>query len=232
MPCWTIWRERRGPRRSDRPAGCCKQPRRLPGGKRPPIRQRGLPFRADQETRCACLLCDHGPTGAVRPSATGGWPPPWAGWVLAGGFGCPACPDPGAALGQGRWPLPDHRGPAEQSSVFPPAVHALGTFSAARPCPPPSATRPDWLSGTCRPHWHGVCATLSARLRPAKGAVAHRQGRSDPSPGSGKPARRFSMGSAIARRACNSDPALPLSGVAPAADSGDKAAVRRDGSDG
>jgi len=35
MPCWTIWRARRGPRRSDGLAGCCKQPLVCLAGKGP-----------------------------------------------------------------------------------------------------------------------------------------------------------------------------------------------------
>ena len=130
-----------------------------------------------------------GPGGTEASARPGGCEAPAIGGAGAGrGLWAPGWSRSGAALGQGRWPLPDRRGPAEQSSVFPPAVHALGTFSAACPCPPPSATLPDWLSGTCRPHWPGVCATLSASLRRTKGAVAHRQGRNDPAPGTGKSA--------------------------------------------
>jgi len=45
------------------------------------------------------------PAGAKRPPVAGRR---WlgAGRALAGGFGPPAGPDPGAALWQGRWPLP------------------------------------------------------------------------------------------------------------------------------
>jgi hypothetical protein len=82
----------------------------------------------------------------------------------------------------GRWPLRGRRGAAEQSPVFQSAVHAVGTFSAACSCPPPSGTLPDCPSGTRRHHGPGICETLSAPLRHAEGDVPYRQGRNDPAP--------------------------------------------------
>jgi len=76
------------------------------------------------------------------PDPAGGKRPPGAGRALAGGFGPPAGPDPGAALWQGRWPLPDRRGSAEEVPAIQREIHVGTTFqqpvtSSRSGCSPP-----------------------------------------------------------------------------------------------
>jgi len=74
------------------------------------------------------------------PDPAGAKRPPWAGRAQAGGFGPPAGPDPGAALWQGRWPLPLKRIRCRRPSG---RVQETQRVSPARagPCPADRSVR-------------------------------------------------------------------------------------------
>ncbi len=95
MPCWTIWRARRGPRRSDGLAGCCKQPLVCLAGKGPDAgKVVAVPGRSGNATRVSPARAGHCPVDRQfreiqrpAPDPAGEKRPPGAGRALAGGFG-------------------------------------------------------------------------------------------------------------------------------------------------